>query len=64
MGSRLVVELRQDQVAAATEIYDSHMPGWASTDGGLELLAGSVPGFGPHEALLKAAPATGSTTPD
>lgn len=36
-------------------IHDSYMPGWASTDQALTLLAKSVPGWDADSILLKAA---------
>ena len=32
------------QIAAASDIHDNHMPGWAGTDRALAQLAQSVPG--------------------
>lgn len=43
------------QIAAASEIHENHMPGWAGTDRALALLAGSVPGLDPDAVTVKAA---------
>ena len=52
----LLVPLTSDQVKAASVIRDSkYMPGWATTDRALTLLAKSVPGWDADSVLVKAA---------
>lgn len=52
----VVFPLGSDQVEAAAKIHDDlYMPGWASTDRALTLLAKSVPGWDADSVLLKAA---------
>ena len=44
METKPLVPVTPEQIAAATRIHDNHMPGWATTDRALALLAESVPG--------------------
>jgi hypothetical protein len=55
MTEKPLVPIRSEQLASATLIHDHHMPGWASTDRALALLATSVPGLDPDAVTLKAA---------
>ena len=55
MSHRLLYPLSQEQIAAATEIHDNHMPVWAATDRALDLLREALPGFSHEEVLIKAA---------
>lgn len=55
MSHQLLHPLSQEQIAAATEIHDAHMPGWAAADRALDLLREAIPQFSHEEVLIKAA---------
>jgi hypothetical protein len=55
LGLHLPRPITADQIAAATQIHDHHMPGWAASDRALDLLSETLPGFNAEEVLIKAA---------
>lgn len=55
MTERGLHRISPEQIAAATIIHDEYMPGWASTDRALTLVAASVPGHDLDAVTVKAA---------
>lgn len=55
MDAQPVADIRPDQIAAATEIHDLHMPGWAASDRALDHLREALPDFHECSVLAKVA---------
>lgn len=55
MTDRVLHHITPAQIAAANAIHDGHMPGWASTDRALTLVAQAVPGHDLDAVTVKAA---------